>query len=372
MAVITEGTIKALAAFRANDAPVTTCYLDVDGRRFPRHQDCEQELDALLRRRQNGTPAPPSVRADIGRIERHVRGGFDRARVRGLALFSCSARDWWEVIELPVRVQSQLVVERAPYVRPLERLVEEYEPFGVLVVDRQRARMLVYELGELVDRSERFDELARAEDPRGHVLVKTRVTSQVDERDRVHLRHAARLAFDVFQSHRFEHLVVGAPADLAGELEAVLHPYLRERLAGHVAIPTGATDEQIRRAALDVESVVERRKEAALVDKLRAAVGGGRRGVAGVGATLRALVEHRVETLLVSDGCTAAGWRCEPCGYLGLVGRACPVCAQPMAHVEDVVEDAVEQALAQSCRVLVCVGNADLDVLGGVGALLRF
>ena len=43
-----------------------------------------------------------------------------------------------------------------------------------------------------------------------------------------------------------------------------------------------------------------------------------------------------------------------------------------MELVDDVVEEAIEAALAQSCRVEVCRDNADLDVLGRVGALLRF
>ncbi len=40
--------------------------------------------------------------------------------------------------------------------------------------------------------------------------------------------------------------------------------------------------------------------------------------------------------------------------------------------MDRLVEEAVEEALGQSCRVEVVVGNADLDVLGRVGALLRF
>jgi hypothetical protein len=43
-----------------------------------------------------------------------------------------------------------------------------------------------------------------------------------------------------------------------------------------------------------------------------------------------------------------------------------------MVEVTDVVEEAIEEALAQSCEVEVCVGNADLDVLGQIGALLRY
>jgi hypothetical protein len=43
-----------------------------------------------------------------------------------------------------------------------------------------------------------------------------------------------------------------------------------------------------------------------------------------------------------------------------------------MDQVDDVVEEAVEDALAQACKVEICVGNADLDVLGRIGALVRY
>ncbi len=43
-----------------------------------------------------------------------------------------------------------------------------------------------------------------------------------------------------------------------------------------------------------------------------------------------------------------------------------------MTHLADVITDAVDTALGQGCHVEVCVGIADLDVLGRVGALLRY
>ncbi len=43
-----------------------------------------------------------------------------------------------------------------------------------------------------------------------------------------------------------------------------------------------------------------------------------------------------------------------------------------MVEVPGVGEDALEEALLQSCRIEICVGNADLDVLGRVGAFLRY
>ena len=46
-------------------------------------------------------------------------------------------------------------------------MIQQYERLGVVLVDKQRARMLVFELGDLVDRSELFDELPRDYDHRG-------------------------------------------------------------------------------------------------------------------------------------------------------------------------------------------------------------
>ena len=66
------------------------------------------------------------------------------------------------------------------------------------------------------------------------------------------------------------------------------------------------------------------------------------------------------------------GWRCPESGTLADVGPISPVTGRRMDRVADVVEDAIELALTQGCKVDVCVANADLDVLGRIGALLRY
>ena len=45
---------------------------------------------------------------------------------------------------MPVR--SQLVINHAPAVGQLESVVQEHEPIGVLLADKQRARLFVFEL----------------------------------------------------------------------------------------------------------------------------------------------------------------------------------------------------------------------------------
>lgn len=371
MAALSQDVIRSLASFKGGDDPVVSVYLDVDGRRFVRPRDYELQLDALLRRatEQSNGQAPVD---DLRRIESHVKGGLDRHRTRGVALFSCVPGGLWSVVELPVAVRNQVVVNATPHIRQLEAVLDNNERFGVLLVDRQRARMFVFELGELVDKSELFDLLPRHEDDRGD-WDKDHVRDHTAEAAHHHLKRAADVAFSVFRDKKFDHLIVGAPDDIANEVERLLHSYLRDRLAARINVPVNATDAVIREAALAVEAGVEREKHARLVQKLRDAVGAGSGGVAGLAPVLAALVERRVDTLLVSDGYESPGWRCHVCGHVAVRGPACPICpSSTMSKVDDVVEEAVEDALAQSCRVEIVVGDADLDVLGGIGALLRF
>lgn len=373
MAVITEDSIRELAAFRGQEAPVTTCYLDVDGRRFIRHLDCQHELDLLLKSGREQANGSASVAKDFQRIEDFVKAGFDRANTRGLAFFACSAHELWRVVPVPVAVRSQIVVNASPAVGQLERLVQDYERIAVLLADRQRARLFVFELGELVERSELIDELPRDYDERGHNdKGHAGERHHVEELAHQHLRHAAEVAFRLHQEQGFEHFAIGAPDAIGHELERDLHPYLRERLCGRLGVPVGSSIDDIRTATIELEIEVDRRREAQLVDRLRDAIGAGQRAGSGLGPVLRALHERRVEQLVVSAGYSEAGWRCDTCDALAPVGPTCPACSASMHRVVDVVEDAVEDALTQRLRVTFCAENADLDVLGRIGAFLRY
>jgi peptide chain release factor subunit 1 len=377
--MISEDRVRELAGHRGS-CVVTSCYLDVDGRRHPRHADYEAQLEHLLREAREkaagfGSEAVRSVSGDLDRIRSWVRGGFDRSRVRGLALFACTADGFFEVIESPLPVTNGIAVNHTPHVRPLEAILQAYERFAVLLVDRQRARLFRFELGELNEQTEVFDAVPRGEAQPGHPAQGSRashVQRHTDEIAHRHLKHAAEVTFTELQQRPVDHVILGGPSEVTAVLEGVLHPWVRDLVVARLVIATTAGPDEVRDAALSVEAAQTRRTEAALVQRLRDAIGTGSGGVAGLEATLAALVERRVDVLLVSDGYATEGWRCRSCRYLGPRGRKCPVCKNSMDLVEDVVEEAVEEALANKCRVQIVRENADLDVLGRIGAVLRF
>lgn len=371
MTRLSDDGIRELAAFRPTTGLVTSCYLDIDGRRFPRRAEYEQELERLLRTARARADGITVTEDDLAAIERHVLSGLDRSRLRGLAMFSCAADGFWTALSLPMPVRSQLVVGHAPAVGQLEAALHHHEPIGVLLVDRQQARVLVFAQGELTEHSELVDELLRDYDDRDE-RARGDGRPRVEDHDRQHVRRAAAAAFAVYREHPFEHLLVGAPSALVGAVEDALHPYLRQRLRDRLNLPVNAGAEVIGEAAVAAEADLDRRREQGLLDELRGRLGRSERAAAGLGPVLDALADRRVERLLVSSGYQEEGWSCVACGALAKVGPACPRCGEPMSEEQDVVAAAIDAALAASCRVDVCDGSADLDVLGRIGALLRF
>jgi peptide chain release factor subunit 1 len=371
VSAITAEVVRELADFDPKGSPVTTCYLNVDGRERVRPVDYERDLERLIRRLKASGAYDASVVDDVERISSYVRNGLDRSSVRGLAMFSCARGQLWTVVPLPVPVHSRLTVGAVPAIAQLESVAEQLQPIGVILVDRQRTRLLVFEGGELLEYSESIDELPRDYDERGHAS-RGDVSSHVDELTHQHLRQAAKAAFALFQERSVGRVTIGGPAEAVAAIDEHLHPYLKERLVDRLRLGVNASLDEVRHAMLDVEARSERAEEAASVARLRDAVGAGSKGVGGLADTLAALCARRVELLLVSEGYAESGWRCHGCGTLAAIGPKCATCGGEMEHLDDVVEEAIQVALHQSCRIEMCVENADLDVLGRIGALLRF
>jgi len=388
---LTADMVRSLAARKSTTGPIVSLYLDVDGQRHIRARDYEHELDRMLREVRERGGGAEAAEADLRRVEAFVKAGIDRSRTRGIAVFASSADALFETVELAVGVRNHLAVDHIVHIRQLEGLLERYRRYGVLLIDRQRARLMVFRAGEVHDRSELFDELPRHDDDGGG-WDRDHVRDHAEAQAQHHLRRAAQAAFSLHQERPFDHLVLSGPEAAVNDVERELHSYLRERIVARLHLPVTSSDDELRAAVAAVEADVERARADTVVSRLRDAIGvagagliglpgssdpapigsGAGSGVAGLGGVLQALGEHRVEVLVVSEGYATAGWSCPGCGRLAAVGPHCTQCEGSMERVEDVVEEAVEMALAQSCRLAVCAGNADLDVLGRIGALLRF
>jgi peptide chain release factor subunit 1 len=371
--------IRTLAEWDTGGLPVTTLYLDVDGRRRPRRRDYVRRADDLAgavcdEARGLGRAAHRSVCGDARRIRSFVRDGLERrGSVRGLALFSCSGAGLWEDVELSQPVRDGVRVGTRPHLVPLESLLEMAETFCTVLVDRERARIFLSSLGEIEEVSRLLDDVPGQHDQGG--WAQARLQRHIEDHVQRHLKHVADTLLRIQRRRPFDHLVLAGPEEAVAELERDLHDYARRRILGRVSLPTTASAEDVLDRITHLEVELEARREGEAVERLLSeAVSGTGRAVTGMGETLSALEANRAEVLVLGQDLRDEGVRCERCGHLAPAGpdRPCESCGGPVVEVPDLVEEAVELALRQRSRVETVADGDRLAEVGGVGALLRF
>ncbi|HEX2031124.1 MAG TPA: Vms1/Ankzf1 family peptidyl-tRNA hydrolase [Actinomycetota bacterium] len=366
------GLVRKLADWETGGLPVTSLYLDVDGRRRPRRADFVGRAEDLVRRARDRAPADRdaarSVHRDLERVLRFVRDDFDRRGVRGLAVFACSDAGLWEEVALAAPLRDRLVVRPGPYLLPLEAVLERSEAFCVALVDRAKARLLRASLGQAEEVSDILDEVPGRHDQGG--WAQARLQRHIEDHVLRHLKHVAEVLLRQRQRGAFDRLVLSGPHEVVAELERELHDYVRRAVVERATLPVGASTTDVAALATAVEERLDREREEEAVARVVSERGAGR-AVAGLEPTLEALASGRVETIVVPSDLDSEGFRCPACGRLTVAGSRCPVCGSATEPSVDLLEEAVEVALRQGCRVETVAGDGLAEV-GGIGALLRF
>src|SRR5712691_10419449 len=378
---IDQAFLRKLADWNVNGVPVTSMYLDVDGRRYPRkhlYVSRAEHLCNQLRREAEALGKKPasSVAKDTQRMMEFVEG-LDRGRTRGLALFSKSVAGLWEEALVPSPLRDRAVVGQEPYVLPLEAVVEKYESFCTVLVDRSRARIFLARMGRISEHTDVFDDVPGQHEQGG--WSRSRYQRHIEDHAARHLRHVGEVLLRFFKLRKFDHLILAGPEELIPEFEHGLHDYLKRRAIARLNLSVTASAADVLERSMAVEEKIEAERERQTVERLLAEASAERQAVIGLGPTLVALYEDRVETLVAPVGLSAEGFRCTRCGWLdpgGSVreGDQCATCGGDLERVPDIVETAVATALRQGSRVealpVTAANNGPL--LREVGALLRF
>lgn len=371
--------VRSLAGWETGGLPVTTLYLDVDGRRRPRRRDYVRRAETLTgaacdqARAMLGREAFLSVCNDSGRIRTFVGDQLERrGSVRGLGLFSCSGAGLWEAVELSQPVRDAVHVSPRPRLVPLEAVLELAETFCTVLVDRERARIFLSSLGEIEEVSRLLDDVPGQHDQGG--WAQARHQRHIEDHVQRHLKHVADTLLRIQRGRPFDHLVLAGPEEAVAELERGLHDYPRRRVLGRTSLPMIASADEVLERVTDFEIELESRREREAVERVLSESGSGTgRAVTGMADTLAALEANRAEVLVLAEGLRATGVRCERCGHLAAAPDGpCEACGGPVVEVPDLVEEAVELALRERCRVEAVADGEALVEVGGVGALLRF
>jgi peptide chain release factor subunit 1 len=377
---LTPERFERLAELRPPGTQVLSVYLNLDPTEFATPPARASEIGSLIDEAGRKVKAAEglshderkALEDDVRRVRDYLRRpSFSADGAHGLAVFAAGPAGVFETVKLPRPVDSLVVIDDSPWMEPLTAMLST-DRWAVLLANRRTGRL--FEGGrDTLREVASFQETVRGQADTGGWSQARFERSQAEEHEDA-LRRAAYEGFKRYRSHPFDHLLIGVPAELRGTIEQHLHSSLAERLRGFIELDVehSSAEDVMRVAAPEIEAA-EGQHEREQLDRLAEAVGAGGRGTAGLGDTLGALNERRVEVLLIAAGFSAPGSVCASCGYVtARDGGPCPADGGKLVEREDIVENAIELALDQSAEVLVVRHHGDLREHGSIGAVLRF
>lgn len=308
---------------------------------------------------------------DIRRMERFLEHDFGH-KARGLALFSNQEDGFWRAFELQVPVPNWLFHEPLPYIKPLLRLLDDHPKLVAALVDKERARIFEYHMGELEEKGSLRDEVHGKHKQGG--WSQARFQRHHEKQVQRHLKNVSDELFSILQEEEFDRLVIGTTTpELRPTLEDALHPWLLEKLGGWFDAELSAPLDHVLAGIEEMEAEIEREEEAEHLRLFKDHIGPSETAVSGLADTLFALQEGRLDMLLLEKGFAAEGRECLACYYLYTGTQDdCPACGGETLLVDDVVDRAVRVAMDRDVSISYVEGDEEFESLGSIGGLLRF
>lgn len=371
--MLTEKEVEKLGTFDAGGHRVLSVYLNLGPERQVQRtyrvlfgdlvKQIEMGLDDAERK---------ALQLEAGRVQEYLIA--EPPQGKGLVLFSCTPRNLWQVYHTPVPVADEVHYDSRPYARPLIDLIDEFERYAVVLVDKEKARLFTVYLDQIEEQQEVFDPVPGKHEQGG--WSQARYQRHHEEHVQAHMKHVVERIVAYAEQRPFDRLVLAGPDEAASEIHHLLPETLRVRIVGTFPAEMFISDAEVLERTREVRRQAERAAEERLVDDLIDHAGPGDRATVGVTPTLEALWKGQVRRLVIADSTRLPGGECPQCGLLTVdTATACPACGAPVKPLEDLPERAIEKVLEQAGSVEIVHGHAAerLSAVGrGWGALLRF
>jgi peptide chain release factor subunit 1 len=297
---------------------------------------------------------------------------------RSTAMFSCAAQNYFRAFPIAVPIRSRVFVGEQPYVKPLADLLDAYGGYGVVLVDKQGARLFQFHLGELKEQEGILGEEVRHTKRGGASSIFGRLggiggkSRHSDEMIARNLKDSAEFAARFFEENHIRRILIGGTEKNVNQFQSHLPKTWQSLVVGTFPVSMTARSDEVQKKALEIGQQAERRREMRLVESMITSASKGAGGVLKLEDTLGAVHEGRVQTLVVKEGYRAEGFQCEGCGYLTTQEeQECPFCGKSFAQITDAVEMAVRKVMQDGGEVEIVYENPQLEQIG-IGGMLRY
>jgi len=295
---------------------------------------------------------------------------------KGLVIFSDSSRDLWWQRDLQVEVETGARWSPQPWLRPLLEFIEDHDHFGVVLIDKQRARILTVDATGVEQHAEIESDVPNRHQAAGTDHIWSQSHMERDHTNHV-VGHARRVGDElaaIVDKTGVGRIVIGGPVEATSTFASELPKRLQQMVIGTISVPLDASSERLMDEVRAVQERAEHEDELKLVESMITSAHKGDRGVLGIADTLEAIQQQRVYCLVVARDYHVEGKECDSCHVLVVDGHEkCSFCGGELKAAPDLINRASHRVLDQAGKVQMISGAASVKLESiGVGAILRF
>jgi len=283
---------------------------------------------------------------------------------KNLAVFSSKKYDYISYVPLSVKIENLLVVDSSPYIRPLARILDEWESYTLVLLNTNSAKIFSISMGEVDDIKKISKDIINKHKKGGwsqarfNRLRKGAINSFLND------------VISILEKISEEKIIISGPGTTKNKFMDMLPQNLREKVIDIIDISIEDENKLIEQS-LQLVSENEKKASIKAVKHLKSEILKDGLAVYGVEETLQAVKNGQVELLLIEKNYNLKGWICEHCQYVEEgIKRTCPYCGKKTSEV-DVLEEILEFAERTDAEVEF-TDSKEISDLGHIGGILRY
>ena len=364
--------ITLLASVEETDAPFISCHLNLENGQTGWHDVLDERARILRRILKDNDLA--DLEEALDKIEAWLASDL-LPEAKGVAIFvrGTFGGSFMLPMQFAAPLPNWIAVYPTPNIYHLVELKDNYHRYVILLATPDRAYILEVNLGAATSR-------AWINEPD----LRTRVGPEWSRPHyQVHQTHRGNrfvhgkisILEQLMRSGGHTHLILAGDPEITGRVRHALPKDLADKLVD--VIPATEHDQQADVVMATLSSFIEHEEQESrsVAERLIEGLRSQNLAVAGSAATLDALREGEVDTLVVASGYQPdSGWTCTLCKSIGTEApksSVCPHCGGESIRSLDIKEALLRLAGQSDCSVEVVERSDILMSLGGVGCLLR-
>lgn len=366
--MFTESDFRDLLTF-ISPAPVLSLYLKTD----PVEGNPEffkRQVKAMLKN--------IDLPSDVEEVERFFNHEYDWAG-KGVAVFSSAPQQFFRSYSFALPLFNWVYVADRPSVKPLADLIEDYGGMGMVIVDKQTARVFHVHLGELQEQEgiqgeaikhTKLGGASSVTGMRGGANGKTRYESEVIDKN---MKDAAEIAVRFFEERHIRRILIGGQEESVAAFRRQLPKAWQSLVMGTFTSSMTSSKNEVLTQALEASRRARENREQNLISEVLGKAATQTGAVLGLEPILDAVNNRRVRHLVVNAGFHKPAWLCADCGLATLnPDQICKSCDHQTRPIPDASDYAVSSVLRNGGEVTIVPANDALAKAGSIGALLRY